>query len=188
MGGISTFRTRLAVPLNAPGPIITIIVFVVDTTSKLWTTCAGILGGPGLPMLGLIFWADTIPAAGKDETYKSRIDSAKRAAFALRSMAPIAFAAWYVLVYIAYNKYGFDLLALWRGIWTVANGSVAFMTVDAILLFLTVIIYMAYRDEKAYLRTLSLTPLLGPGAACSLVLADIEMNEAVASFQKKRSS
>ena len=186
-GCISTFRTRLAVPLNAPGPIITIIVFVVDTASKLWTTCAGILGGPGLPMLGLVYWADTIPATDKDDTYKSRIDSAKRAAFALRSMVPTAFAAWYVLVYIAYNKYGFDLPALWKGIWTDAKGSVAFMTVDTIVLFLAVIIYIAYRDEKAYVKALGLTPLLGPGAACSLILADIEMNEAVASFQKKGS-
>ena len=186
-GSISTFRTRLAVPLNAPGPIITIIVFVVDTASKLWTTCAGILGGPGLPMLGLVYWADTIPATDKDDTYKSRIDSAKRAAFALRSMVPTAFAAWYVLVYIAYNKYGFDLPALWKGIWTDAKGSVAFMTVDTIVLFLAVIIYIAYRDEKAYVKALGLTPLLGPGAACSLILADIEMNEAVASFQKKGS-
>ena len=184
-GCVSTFRTRLVVPLNAPGPIITIIVFVVNTSSQLWTTCAGILGGPGLPMLGLVYWADTIPA--RDDTYKSSIDSAKRAAFALRTMAPVAFAAWYVLVYIAYNKYGFDLPALWKGVWTDANGSVAFMTVDTIVLFLAVIIYIAYRDEKAYVKALGLTPLLGPGAACSLVLADIEMNEAVASFQKKAS-
>lgn len=185
-GGFSTFRTRLALPLNAPGVIITIIVFTVDTASRLWTTCAGILGGPGLPMLGLIFWAESLtPSDGAAITYKARIDSAKRAAFALRSTVPLALVGWYILLYISYCKYGLDIASLWKGIWTEANGSVAFMTVDGIVLFLAVIIYIAYRDEKAYLKALGLTSFLGPGAACSLVLADIEMNEAVATFSPR---
>jgi hypothetical protein len=179
-GGLSTFRTNAAIPISLPGLLLTMIVFTADTAGKLWTTCAGTLGGPILIMISVVtLWGDAPPS---DDTYKARISSGKAAAFAYRAMVPVSLLAWYALVYIAYSTYGTDVLALWRAVWTDANASVAFMTIDAIVLFVAILLYLAYRSLESCIQAMALTPILGPGAACAFVMADLEL-EAVASMQ-----
>jgi len=87
----------------------------------------------------------------------------------------VGFVGWLLLVKIAYQSYGSSIGDLWTDIWVDANGSVAFMTIDTGVLYLGMLLFVAYRaDEVKAAKTLLLTPALGPGTAVALALMEIE--------------
>ena len=99
---------------------------------------------------------------------------ADAAAFAYRAVAPVAFLGYACLVYVTYTEYGVDGTALWGAVWSGAGPSVAFMTIDAIVLYVAVCLYIAFRDVGGAIKAVALTPVVGPGAAIAIVMAALE--------------
>lgn len=67
-------------------------------------------------------------------------------------------------------EYGVDVEALWNALWVKADPCVKFMTVDAVVVFLAAVLYIATVDPVDAIVALVLSPGLGPGAACGLML------------------
>jgi hypothetical protein len=176
-GPISKQRIHAIIPLLLPAIILTLAVFGVDTDSYMWMVCAGMLGGPVLPLVNGVLWTDVPPVKPNKETIQASITSVKKM---YTIAAIISGVGYHLLIYIVYGVYaseggGFGTMLgrLWSEIWTDANPSVAFMTIDTGVLYLGVLLLVAYQDTGKALKATVLTPLLGPAAA-SLVLAELE--------------
>merc|ERR1712061_411523 len=75
----------------------------------------------------------------------------------------VGLVVWYMMVGIAYEAYGISLGDLWDDIWVNANGSVRFMMIDTGVLYLAVLLFLAYRcGESKAAKALLLTTVLGP--------------------------
>ena len=170
-GAVSAARSYASIPISLPGLLLTAAVFTANTDGQLWTTCAGILGGPGLPLAAGLLWRLTPPLT---KTKDALTKSADAAAFAYRAVAPVAFLGYACLVYVTYTEYGVDGTALWGAVWSGAGPSVAFMTIDAIVLYVAVCLYIAFRDVGGAIKAVALTPVVGPGAAIAIVMAALE--------------
>ncbi len=177
-GPISKRRIDALIPLLLPSNILTLVAFGVNTDSYMWTLGAGILGGPALPLCFGVLWTDLPPANPNKETIQASIASVKKA---YTIAAIIGGVGYHLLIHIVYRAYasegieGFGTMLgrLWSEIWTDANASVAFMTIDTGVLYLGVLLLVAYQDTGKALKATVLTPLFGPAAA-SLVLAELE--------------
>jgi len=97
----------------------------------------------------------------------------------------IGFVAWYILVGIAVTTYdGFG--QLWSDIWIHAGPSVAFMTIDTGVLYLALLMYVAYRgSEWKALKAFLYTFVVGPATAICWTSMEIE-NETEISFEDKK--
>jgi hypothetical protein len=180
-GPISKRRIHTIIPLSLPAILLTVAVFGLDTDSYAWMVCAGMLGGPVLPMVCGVLWTDVPPEKPSKETIQASINSVKKV---YTIAAIISGVGYHLLIYLVYGAYasasaseggGFGnmLGRLWSEIWTDANPSVAFMTIDMGVLYLGILLVVAYQDTGKALKAIILTPLFGPAAA-SLVLAELE--------------
>jgi len=178
-GPISKRRIHACIPLSLPGIGLTLAVFGADTDSYAWTVCAGMLGGPVVPLVSGVLWTDVPTVSPNNETIQASITSVKKL---YRIAAIMSAVGYYILIYIVYGAYaseggggGFGTILgrLWSDIWTDANPSVAFMTIDTVVLYLGVLLLVAYQDTEKAFKAIVLTPLFGPAAA-SLVLAELE--------------
>jgi hypothetical protein len=162
------------------------IVFTADTNDDLWTVSAGILGGPLLVMSGAIFWLYpplSASAAGEaSNEYRAACTQATQTAY--RVAAGMAVVGYWFLVSIAYATYGLHGAHLWDAVWTEANSSVAFMTIDTLVLYTSILSYVAYKDLNAAKKAFLLTPFIGPAAA-SFVLAELEKTTVVPKVETK---
>lgn len=183
-GAVSIIRPYTSVILNIPVLILTTIVFTVDTDRYLWTLCAGILGGPGLAMLNALLWFDkkTMSPSGEsksdtdiDKKNANLVASIRASVHAYVTLAYVGIIGWIILLRIAYTTYGVNVSLLWSDIWTNGKPCVAFMTVDTCVLYLAVVWYITYhKGVIPAITSIALTPILGPGAACSVILAQLE--------------
>ena len=177
-GPISKRRIDTIIPLLSPTIILTLVAFGANTDSYMWMLGAGMLGGPALPLFSGVLWTDVPPVNPNKETIQACITSVKKA---YTIAAIIGGVGYHLLIYIVYRAYasegigGFGTILgrLWSEIWTDANASVAFMTIDTGVLYLGVLLLVAYQDTGKALKATVLTPLFGPAAA-SLVLAELE--------------
>ena len=183
-GAVSTTRAYASVPMAIPSTVLTIICFTANTAGSLWTTSAGILGGPGLTFFGALLWGDKVPLT--TQSNEKLINGSVAASRAYMATVPIGLIAYGMFVKTVIETYGFSISALWDAIWTNANGPVAFMTIDTIVLWLGVCLYIAYRDSFAGMKALLFSPVMGPGAACSLVLSGLESSTATAAKATKK--
>lgn len=187
---VTPLRVYVTGVLAVPGCVTTAIVFLAPTDSTLWTTSAGVLGGPILVMLNLVLSTERsseLPAT--KETIGASFDASMRV---LNFLMGLAFVFWYVLVGIAHQAYGTSFGDLWNDVWVEADASVAFMTIDTLVLYAGVLMYIAYRGgSKKAAKALLLTLVLGPGTACLFLFAEIERETtklfAVSSQTKKLS-
>mmetsp|Transcript_20188 Transcript_20188/g.40192 ORF Transcript_20188/g.40192 Transcript_20188/m.40192 type:complete len:345 (+) Transcript_20188:46-1080(+) len=170
-GPVHPARSYLSVLLCLPTLLLTVVVFTADVDGSLWTTSAGILGGPGLVLCGAALWP--VPAAPASPSPDYVRASAQAIRTAYRIAAAVAAVGYLYLLRIAHAEYGWDVSALWRAVWTEAGSSVAFMTVDTIVLYVGVLSYVACRSGAGVVKAALLTPFVGPAAA-SLVLAELE--------------
>ena len=178
--GVPVTKSRVigGTALALPGVILTYLVFTVPTDNYLWTCSAGILGGPIIALSGLFLFTDkssTLEATPQNITTSNK---ALQKAYSL--LAIVGFIFWYSLVYIGYQSYGLALDSLWRDIWTEAGPSVAFMTIDTGVLYLGILIFLAYQSEKKALKAAVFTPFVGPATAVCLALKELEQEAATA--------
>jgi len=186
--GVPVTKSRVigGTALALPGVILTYLVFTVPTDNYLWTCSAGILGGPIIALSGLFLFTDkssTLEATPQNITSSNNIIQRSYSLLAI-----VGFIFWYSLVYIGYQSYGFALDSLWRDIWTEAGPSVAFMTIDTGVLYIGILIFLAYQCEKKALKAAVLTPFVGPATAVCLALKELEQEAATAllSVDKKK--
>jgi len=176
-GAVSTARAYISVAMILPAMVLSIICFTADTDGSLWTTSAGILGGPGLAFLAASMWADKVPS---NHSQDDLLEGSKATSRAYLATVPIGLIAYAGFVHTVVSTYGFSVSALWDAIWTNANASVAFMTIDTIVLWLAVCLRIFYEETSAGCKAILLSPIMGPGAACSYVLAGLEESSATA--------
>jgi hypothetical protein len=173
---LTSFRIVVATVISLPIILLTAFVFLAPTDSQLWTSSAGMLGGPVLAMSSLVLMKDVSPElVATNETAKATSTAVKNM---YKLFCVIGLVDWCVMVAIAYQAYGTSLGDLWDDIWVSANASVKFMTIDSGVLYLAVLLFLGYRcGESKAAKALFLTPVLGPATACCLVLIE-EQNEA----------
>lgn len=172
--GIPVTNTRIIAATTFALPItaLTALVFSAPTDGYTWEVSAGILGGPILAMMGLPLWMDKSPRIEATSENINRSSSLIQKTYAF--MAVVSFVFWACLVKVAHQAYGFAFDNLWRDIWVEAGPSVAFMTIDTGVLYLGVLLFIAYQSESKAVKAAALTPLVGPGAACCLALKELE--------------
>lgn len=78
----------------------------------------------------------------------------------------MGYAANFYLASLSYASLGAARTALWAE----ATPAVAFMTIDAGVLFLGLLLHLASTAPAEAVAALAASPLLGPGAACALLL------------------
>jgi len=174
---ITLIRIYTALIVSLPALVLTTIVFSASTDSYLWTVSAGILGGPILALMGIVLWKDKSPEVlPTKENIANNIKAVKKTYSVIMTLS---FILWCYLVNVVYQSYDFSLNILWKDVWVDANASVAFMTVDTIVLYLAIIIFVAYRSQGKALKMILITPIVGPGVAegwafCSLEVESLE--------------
>ena len=175
--GTPVTRNRMvfAVLSIIPSIILTYLVFTADTNEYVWTCAAGILGGPGLVLFGLIMYTDKSASLVATNEEITKCNNAIQKVYSFTAV--VSFVGWACLVAVAYESYGLALDKLWNDIWVEAGPSVGFMTIDTGVLFLGVLLFIGYEDGLKALKAVLLTPLVGPGASCCMVLKELE-NEA----------
>lgn len=178
---LTTFRTVSAAILTVPGIVMTCIIFTAPTDSYLWTVSAGMLGGPILPMLVLVLWRDA--SSSLEPTVHNVEKTAKMVENVLNLTAAVAFVGYMYLIKVVNEVYGTSLTDLWKDIWVEANGSVAFMTIDTGVLYLALVLLIAFHDAMKAVKTLLMTIFIGPAAAC-LTWKEIEL-EAASEYVKE---
>lgn len=176
--GVPITKTRIigGTAFTLPIVILTYLVFSLPTDNYLWTVSAGILGGPIIALMGLTLWTDKSSSLEGTSQNITKSNNAIQTAYSL--LATVGFLFWLCLISVAYQSYGFALDNLWRDIWTEAGPSVAFMTIDTGVLYLGVLIFIAYESEWKALKVFMLTPFVGPACAVSVILKEIELGAA----------
>jgi hypothetical protein len=172
-GAVNLMLVRSLFFLVAPGMFFTVMVFALDTDTDLWTTCAGTLGGPILCFIGLAPYFLPPPT---NPTPKDIALGAESAALSFGIGGVVALLGWFYLVYTVLATYGTDYQALYKDVWGEAHPSIQFMTIDATVLWVGLVLHIASRKMSSVGEVLLLTPFFGPGAACSMALASIEMD------------
>mmetsp|Transcript_31906 Transcript_31906/g.67080 ORF Transcript_31906/g.67080 Transcript_31906/m.67080 type:complete len:354 (-) Transcript_31906:286-1347(-) len=172
----TNLRTIAGTIFALPITILTYLVFSAPTESYLWTLSAGIMGGPILAMMALSLWTDK--SSSMEATPQNIIKSSKAIQKAYSLLAIVGFVFWSCLVAVSFRSYGFAIDNLWRDIWVEAGPSVAFMTIDTGVLYISALLFIAYQSEWKAIKALSMTPLVGPATACCLALMELESEAA----------
>lgn len=170
---LTRFRILSTFPLLIPVYGLLFVLFMAPTDSQLWTTGAGILGGPLLSISGLALYAD------QSSSLKATTETVQSTSSLLKSMhkAMIVFGivGWIAWIAIAVQNYGASIEKVWDALWVNAGPSVKFMTIDMGVLYLAYLIFIGYRcGESKAIKAILLSFVVGPSAACSWVLLETE--------------
>mmetsp|Transcript_12103 Transcript_12103/g.28492 ORF Transcript_12103/g.28492 Transcript_12103/m.28492 type:complete len:668 (+) Transcript_12103:329-2332(+) len=177
-GAVSPARAYASIALAAPFISLTVALFTLDPTSRAWTVCAGLLGGPAIALLPLLLNLVPAPAVAVafDEFPSAGALVAKQAAAGAKALGHayalagvLAFMGYAANVYLASLSYT-SLGAACTALWAEATPAVAFMTIDAGVLFLGLLLHLASTAPAEAVAALAASLLLGPGAACALLL------------------
>ena len=184
-GAISSTWAKASFLMTLPFMITFLLVFVIleDTSSNLWTLCAGIFGGPlmALPMLPLFFVGPPPRKKGEDndqvKTAKAgAVKSAEIAAVSYGLIGLVTLLGWFYLTWVALSLYGTDFDMLWKDIWADTSPVVQFMAINATFLWGSLVLHIASRSFKSMIEAVLFTFFFGPGAACAMTLASLELS------------
>jgi hypothetical protein len=169
-GAISVKRAIASRFLILPAFVATVLAFAASPDSYLWTLTVGILGGPLLALFPLVCWFMDPPSNDKAT---SRMTYSVVTSYSIAGS--LAFLLWAAVVATIVLNYRFDYQSLVKDCWTDAQGSVRFMTIDAVILYLGMLAYVGYVRTSAVAETLLQTVFFGPGAALAATMATLEM-------------
>jgi hypothetical protein len=176
-GAVNGTLAQSLIVFVLPFIILTVAVFTLDIQSDAWTTCAGILGGPMICFFG---FAPTLLKAPENPTPQQMSKAARSSAVSFGIGGLVSTGGWFYMLSLVYLHYGTDFSTLVESIWTNAHPSIKFMTVDATILWLGLILHIATRKLSSAAEAVALTPIFGPGGACCMALASLESDRAVA--------
>ena len=178
-GSVALTRARASFPLALTFVIAFLLIFVLleDTQSYGWTLCAGILGGPVISLPALLLWFVGPPPVDTT-TQQDALRSAEAAALSYGLAGLVALLGWFYLMYVVLTTYGTDTETLWKDVWAETTGVVQFATIDAVVLWVALVLHIGSRSLRSCGEAILFTPFFGPGAACAMALASLELNEA----------
>jgi len=201
---LSYARARMSLLAIFPPIVLTALVFgpffveesegVGGTITKIptytWTVIAGLLAGPvGMACTPLLYFNLHPPSKPVSEKQKNLTIYA--VVFAYSVAGALAFLCWALWVFRAFSAYGLDYQLMIDDLWnTPASGSVKFMSIDDLVLYASLVLYIAYHRFTAAIECLLQTLLFGPGASVAMILAQLEMEQgamSVAESGKKNS-
>ncbi|GKY92101.1 hypothetical protein MPSEU_000181500 [Mayamaea pseudoterrestris] len=160
--------------------ILTILLFTLDTKSYAWTLTAGTLGGPAVVMIAptVLYWLDPPSQTSTTPSPLAQKQSSQLIAMAYGASGVVSLLGWYFLLYVAWTRYETNVAAFLSDVWgATSNPFVRFMTIDALVLWLAVLIHIGFRNVGSAVEAVLLTPLFGPGAACAMALSGVETME-----------
>jgi hypothetical protein len=185
-GAHSPQRPWHAVYTFAIPTVLTVFIFTLDSSSVAWRQCAGLLGGPLLAFLPLLYYLSPPPRNVK-EMQQNQTKAHESYVNALKLVGVLSFVSYIFLVYIAVSAYGFHVVTIFNGfLWKNAHPAVKFMIVDTTGFFLATLIYAYLQSPLQMLKMAMLLPLLGPGAAFSYVMVEREPNNVVPKDDNKQ--
>ena len=97
----------------------------------------------------------------------------------------LAFTGYAANIYLASLSYA-SLGETRTALWAEATPAVAFMTIDAGVLFLSLLLHLASTAPAEAVAALAASPLLGPGAACALLLHRRETGQHAEASERRR--
>ena len=122
---------------------------------------------------GLLLAFDKAPTTiSKDQAIKN----AETAALAYGIGGIFSLLGYFYIAYTALTHYGLDSEALLNDVWFEANPAVKFMTIDCVVFWLAGLLFIGTRSLRRMVEALLTTPFFGPGAACGIALASLEMD------------
>ena len=161
-------RLRLVLSTSFVFPVLTLLMFTLDADTYGWTAVAGLIGGPILPLVNLMYWP-LYPPEHADAAYKRTVSNLLAKAYGVS--AAVAFVGYAINLYLLTTAHGYTPTALVSALWTEANVSVKFMTIDFLVLFMGFVVYFAADSLSDALGALAMSFVVGPGAAAGIILA-----------------
>jgi len=188
-GSVAVTRARMSLLMALPGVVLSALVFLIlDKQSYAWTFCVGLLGGPLLPCMCLILWV--VPPPNAIMPRVDIVESGKTAAMSFGFGGMLAVLGWIYLIFVAVKAYVFDYQGLWQDLWAGPDASpaVRFMTIDAGILYVGLILHIGSRSLSSMVEALLLTPFFGPAAACCMALAANEKENIPLTYKQPTST
>ena len=191
---ISKVQQTLVLPVVVlPNLVLSILMFAIhnsssssDTNTNLWSAIVGLLGGPVLPLLnGIVFCIVAAQQASKKgqvtispinkSVAKLTQESNHRSSMVYAMTGIIALFGWlWVLLIQTLPVFGFNFQAIYNAIWvTTESVAIQFMTLEALVLWSSALLVLAYINERAAIEGVFMSFLFGPGAGVALVLAGL---------------
>ena len=168
-------RAWFSIPPGFVNTILTLGAFLLDTDTYIGQFFVSMLCSPVLVASPLFLWNVGPPA---EDSNRNALKRGVRATVTAHIITGgLGFVLWWFLVLVAVDKYGNNigsLQLLWDDLWTNADASILFMSIDIAVLWLTGLIFVAFHSVAHVLEALFLTILLGPGASMSFVLSRME--------------
>jgi len=197
MVNLSRARLGLGIWVGLPRVVLSVLAFKLDPNhSKLWKFCTGLLGSPLLALLPLVGWTLQPSPPHPMTSQATAVQSAKAVATGYGIVGGICFLGWIYTTYLLITHYyyynnigdgggdgdgdgGSNLWQLfWNNAWAKWNSaepSHQSLFVDVVALWLALILHISYRNIWSALEALLLLPFFGPGAACAMELATLEV-------------
>ena len=170
---VSPKRAWVAIPSCFANIVLVLATFLLDANTYVGQLFASLLTSPVLVFPNLVLWNVGPPA---DDANKTALHKGVRATVTAHFVTGcLGFILWWFLVGLAVKTYGGDTELLWSDLWTNADPSIVFMTIDVGVVWLAGILLVAFHSHWYVLETLLLTLLLGPGASLSYVLSQMEL-------------
>jgi len=175
-GGVNLTRISMSVPMNLPTLLLSFALFKLPTGSSAWMSCASILGGPGIVLLGVIYWMVKDP---DPKDLKLAKKSAQLSGRAFGFAGILSLFVWiYLVLVVIIPEYGYSISAVLKDLWGKdVNSSVKFMVIDAVVLWIGGLIAIGFRNWQAGLEALFYSFIFGPGAGPALVLAGLTADD-----------
>lgn len=158
-----------------------LLVSFVPPTTFLWTFSAGILGGPIIVLTFLPLWLFSNDQNASQDNNNEKKKTNSQSAHSTLPYAACGFVCFFIWLWmvtlVILPQLGFSPIAIYQEVWGNAGPTVKFFTLDALVLWLSTILVIAYEKSSAAWEVIGATCLFGPGAAISLILAGLQVDD-----------
>lgn len=177
-GSVSIARSKGSFLLIFTWIILPLLLFEIleDTQGYWWTLCAGIMAGPATPMTYLLLWFVGPPSDSITKPEATRNSEMVALSYGITGF--ISLLGWFYLMYVIMTTYNTDFEMVWKDVWAEAIPPVRFMAIDACVVWAGMVLHIGSRSFKGMVEAIVYTPFFGPGAACAMVLASLELENA----------
>ena len=179
-GSIAPARIFASLPMAALALVLTILVFYLDPRTQNWGSCVAFLGGPAICMTPTFIASIQHPDDSQGENIEARKKrSRKLTAFIYGITGIICLLTWIWLIFLTViPKHGFDAPAVvFKAVWTEARPTLKVKTLEALTLWLSGVLFIGFQNMRAGVEAFFLSFFFGPGAALSLALAGVAVDD-----------
>jgi hypothetical protein len=183
-GTVNATFAKLVAMFAMPFFLLTVVTFSLDISSDIWKTCAGIMGGP---LICVFAYAPALfETPDETATPQQVAQTSRSSAISFGVGGLVSTVGWFYMLYLVYMHFGTDYQTLFQAIWTNAHPAVKFASIDAFILWVGMILHIATRKVSSVVEAIALTPLFGPGGACCMALASLEVDRATVTKRSKK--